>query len=169
MKLVVRNMLFVLLVPGTVVVWAPLMIVYTHHLGWPPMDVTSVLGVLCMAIGGMLGLWCVREFFVKGQGTPAPAAPPKHLVVSGLYRYTRNPMYVSVLTILLGEALIWRSGILLIYAGCFFLVVRFFVLGYEEPHLRKTFGKAYEDYCAHVPRWFPYKKGYVAPEDARPE
>jgi len=160
MKLLVRNLLFVLLMPGTVVAWAPLAIVYLNHWGWPSLGLPGVAALGCILGGAWICGWCVRDFAVKGQGTPAPIDPPKNLVVSGLYRYTRNPMYLGVLMILLGEAVLWRSGVLLIYSGCFFLVVNLFVLGYEEPHLLKTFDARYEEYCARVSRWFPLRGIY---------
>ncbi len=169
MKLLLRNLLFVVLMPGTVVAWAPLAIVYMNHWGGPSLDVPGAAALACILCGALICGWCVRDFAVKGRGTPAPIDPPKNLVVSGLYRYTRNPMYLGALMILLGEAALWRSGVLLIYSGCFFLVVNLFVLAYEEPHLRRQFGASYQDYRAHVPRWFPYKKGYTAPDNLVPK
>ena len=97
----------------------------------------------------------VARFAVEGLGTPAPIAPPKHLVVSGIYRFVRNPMYVGVLTVIFGHFLRFGYWIILGYAGIFFLVVHSFVTLYEEPDLRKRFGTGYEEYLREVPRWVP--------------
>lgn len=103
-----------------------------------------------------IGLYahCAWTFAARGQGTPAPIDPPKVLVVEGLYRYTRNPMYLGVLCFLLSEAILLTSTILLVYAGIVFACFHLFVVLYEEPHLRRQFGQMYEDYCRAVPRWW---------------
>jgi protein-S-isoprenylcysteine O-methyltransferase Ste14 len=97
----------------------------------------------------------VREFVVVGRGTPAPVAPPEALVVSGLYRWVRNPMYVGVLCWLAALALFFASGAIALYAAVVFAGFNAFVMGYEEPALRRRFGAAYERYCRSVPRWLP--------------
>jgi protein-S-isoprenylcysteine O-methyltransferase Ste14 len=110
-------------------------------------------GALVLAIGCLVLLACVREFYVAGKGTLAPWAPPRHLVTSGLYRYSRNPMYVGVLLVVGGWALAFRSTSLAVYAIT--LVVAFHlrvVLG-EEPWLARTHGEAWEHYRHRVPRW----------------
>ena len=105
---------------------------------------------------GILGvLWCFWDFTYRGRGTPLPTDPPRELVVSGLYRYVRNPIYVSVILILLGHFLWFGYWSLLVYAGLGFVGTHLFVTVYEEPSLRKRFGGAYEDYLSKVPRWFP--------------
>jgi len=91
----------------------------------------------------------------RGHGTPAPIDPPKELVVSGLYRYVRNPMYVGVLLILLGHFLWFKTAWMIAYAAFAFLVVHTFVTLYEEPTLKNKFGAAYERYLQKVPRWIP--------------
>ena len=98
---------------------------------------------------------CLWEFVQKGQGIPAPIDHPKELVVTGLYRYVRNPMYLGVLAILIGEVLTLGSRVLLVYAAVWLLVVHIVILVYEEPNLRARFGESYEQYCAHVRRWVP--------------
>lgn len=95
------------------------------------------------------------RFALKGFGTPAPIAPPERLVVSGLYRFVRNPMYVGVLAAILGQALLLGSVTLLEYAGVVWLGFTAMVVVYEEPTLRRTFGASYERYCANVRRWWP--------------
>ena len=106
-------------------------------------------------LGGGSILWCFWDFTFTGHGTPAPIDPPKALVATGLYRYVRNPIYVSVLTILIGHFLWFRTIWLLVYAVVVFLVFHLFVTVYEEPTLKQKFGPAYEQYCTSVPRWIP--------------
>ena len=104
-------------------------------------------------IGGSIYSWCVFDFASFGRGTPAPIDAPKKLVRRGLYRYSRNPMYVGVLTVIYGWAILYLSIAVAVYgivvACCFYCFVVFF----EEPILRKRFGSDYEQYCAEVPRW----------------
>ena len=95
------------------------------------------------------------RFALLGLGTPAPVAPPRHLVVSGLYRRVRNPMYVAVLALVLGQALLLGHAVLLEYAAAAWAGFHLFVLLYEEPTLRRSFGAEYERFCANVPRWIP--------------
>jgi len=97
----------------------------------------------------------VWDFAANGRGTLAPVDPPRTLVVRGLYRYVRNPMYVGVMTILLGESLFFASTTLLRYAiGCF-VAFHLFIMLYEEPTLRSKFGESYITYCSAVNRWLP--------------
>jgi len=111
-------------------------------------------GMIYLAVG-IIGLfWCVRDFYVAGKGTLAPWAPPKNLVVVGLYRYSRNPMYVSVVLILLGWALTFGSTALLVYSLGLATAFHLRVLFGEEPWLRRTHGAAWDDYAGRVRRWF---------------
>jgi protein-S-isoprenylcysteine O-methyltransferase Ste14 len=111
-----------------------------------------------MGIGAAVLLHCIWGFAAVGRGTLSPVDPPKKLVVKGLYRYDRNPMYVGVVTILLGEALLLESLALLEYALVGFAAFNLFVILYEEPTLRHQFGESYEHYCRHVGRWLPGKR-----------
>jgi protein-S-isoprenylcysteine O-methyltransferase Ste14 len=95
------------------------------------------------------------RFAIQGLGTPAPVAPPQRLVVTGLYRYVRNPIYVAVTSLIFGQGLLLGSMALLEYGLVVWLGFFAFVLLYDEPTLRGKFGKEYEDYCARVPRWIP--------------
>jgi protein-S-isoprenylcysteine O-methyltransferase Ste14 len=95
------------------------------------------------------------RFAVEGLGTPAPVFPASHLVVTGWYRYVRNPMYVAVLSVIVGQALIFGSVALLEYGSLAWLLAHVFVLAYEEPTLRGTFGEEYQIYRTNVPRWIP--------------
>ena len=123
----------------------------------PLLDLVSTrfIGAV-MILGGIPGLLdSFKRFALEGLGTPAPIAPTRHLVVSGLYRYVRNPMYVSITAVVLGQALLFGDWRLLVYGGLFWLACHLFVLAYEEPTLKRTFGKEYETYRANVPRWIP--------------
>jgi protein-S-isoprenylcysteine O-methyltransferase Ste14 len=114
-----------------------------------------IAGDLAIAFGVAVLLDSFRRFAVEGLGTPAPIAPTKTLVVTGFYRYVRNPMYVALIAIVLGQALLFEDWVLAVYALAIWIVTNAFVTYYEEPKLRRTYGVAYEAYCAHVPRWFP--------------
>lgn len=103
------------------------------------------------------------RFALQGRGTPAAVAPPQRLVVSGLYRYVRNPMYVSAVAVIFGQALLFGDWRLAVYAVLFWLACHAFVLVYEEPTLRRTFGAEFEDFCANVPRWIPRPRPWRAP------
>jgi protein-S-isoprenylcysteine O-methyltransferase Ste14 len=113
------------------------------------------LGLAVIGIGVVLLGTCIWEFARRGRGTLAPVDPPTTLVVQGLYRYVRNPMYVSVTMIVLGEAVLAGSRALLAYWAVWFLAVNLFVIGYEEPTLQRRFGPAYGRYRATVRRWLP--------------
>lgn len=119
---------------------------------WNPLH---VLGLVCIGLGSGLLSACIWEFARSGRGTLAPVDPPRQLVVQGLYRFVRNPMYLSVTTIVFGEWLLTRSAGLLTFWLFWFGAVNLFVIGYEEPALRQQFGSAYDDYTRAVPRWIP--------------
>jgi protein-S-isoprenylcysteine O-methyltransferase Ste14 len=111
-------------------------------------------GLLSLAFGVLGLLWCVRDFYVSGKGTLAPWAPPKMLVVVGLYRYSRNPMYVSVALVLVGWAISFGSRGLLIYALVIVAAFHLRVVFGEEPWLARTHGEQWRQYATRVPRWF---------------
>jgi len=143
------------LLPGVVAGYVPwryfgLRNLNLAHPGW-----TRIAGAVSFTTGVVLLVACVWEFARSGRGTLAPVDPPKELVVRGLYRYVRNPMYLAVSLILLGEALAIGSSALLAYWGGFFLLANIFVIGYEEPQLRRRFGASYERYAHSVGRWLP--------------
>jgi protein-S-isoprenylcysteine O-methyltransferase Ste14 len=113
----------------------------------------SVLGLIPLAIGLFLLLWCVRDFYVAGKGTLAPWAPPQKLVEVGLYRFSRNPMYIAVLLMLAGWAIGFRSRLLWIYALVVMIAFHLRVVLGEEPWLARTHGAEWERYKSRVPRW----------------
>ena len=148
-----RSLLFTLVLPGAIAGWVPLAILGDATLaGAGP---ARWLGALPLALGLAVYVWCVADFATQGHGTPAPIDPPQELVSRGLYRWTRNPMYVGVLAVIAGEAWLGASARLALYGLAVFTGFHLFVLGYEEPTLRRRFGAAYERYCARVPRWLP--------------
>ena len=112
-------------------------------------------GVLLVLAGLAPLLESFARFATVGLGTPAPIAPTQHLVVTGFYRYVRNPMYLGVLMIILGNALILGNVAVVVYAGIVALGFALFVMGYEEPTLRRQFGVEYAEFCRNVPRWIP--------------
>ncbi len=148
-----RSILFFILAPGMVTGFIPLALFRTG-----PQTQTGILSYLAFplwAIGVATLVWCFWDFLVKGRGTPAPLDPPKELVVSGLYNYVRNPMYVGVLLVIIGHFLWFGFWNLLIYAAIVTIAFHSFVTLYEEPNLKKKFGAMYEDYFRRVPRWIP--------------
>lgn len=150
--LLLKNLLFTLIVPGTVGVYVPLLLVRNRPAA---PGALFFLALALLAIGGATYARCVWDFAVFGRGTPAPIDQPKRLVVRGLYHYTRNPIYVGVFTVLLGWIVMFRAIGLLVYACCVAVSFHLFVVLYEERHLRQQFGAEYRDYCARVGRWLP--------------
>ena len=152
----IKLALFTFLVPGTGLWWAPRYFFRSAY-GANPLENPAALsgGVVLLALGVAGYLWCALDFAFAGHGTPAPIDPPKLLVVRGLYRYARNPMYISVLLVMSGESVLFRSWTLCRYALVFWAGFHLFVWLYEEPTLREKFGASYEDYCQRVNRWLP--------------
>ena len=148
--------IFLVIAPGTLAVWVPWTFTRWRMapplLGFFPM---RVLGGLMIAAGLPVLLDSFARFAIQGLGTPAPVAPPQHLVVTGLYRYVRNPIYVAVSSLIFGQGLLFGSVSLLEYGLVVWLGFFAFVVLYEEPALLAKFGKEYEDYCARVGRWIP--------------
>jgi protein-S-isoprenylcysteine O-methyltransferase Ste14 len=156
--LLLKNLLFTILVPGTVTIVVPYLILSGRGVGMPDAwGAPQILGLVLGAAGLLVYVSCHWDFAAHGRGTPAPVDPPRILVVRGLYRYVRNPMYVGVLLILLGEVLFFESPVLLLFVSPWLLLVHFFVVFYEEPALRRRFGESYEDYVRAVRRWVPGK------------
>jgi len=151
--LLFRNLVATILIPGTVAGVIPCLIVPSEYIATIELDAVSYAGIAAIAIGAASLLWSIVAFATEGQGTLAPIDPPTRLVRTGLYRYVRNPMYAGVLLILSGEVLLVRSLELLIYAAGFFFLANLVVMLYEEPTLRRTFGREYDDYCRRVRRW----------------
>ncbi|WP_198153574.1 isoprenylcysteine carboxylmethyltransferase family protein [Thalassobacillus sp. C254] len=151
----------ILLLPLNVTVIIPALLLFFFHnsVGWgvePPITILVVLiGAIIMILGLLLVILTIFQFATKGKGTLAPWDPPRKLVVSGPYQYTRNPMISGVVFILLGEVIIFGSIFLLVWF-LFFTIVNYtyFIVG-EEPKLQKQFGEDYGEYKRNVPRLFP--------------
>jgi protein-S-isoprenylcysteine O-methyltransferase Ste14 len=153
--LAARSLLWVILMPGIVAGYVPWRFFGVREALAQRIGVVGAIGLLCMTLGVALLAACVWEFARRGRGTLSPVDPPRQLVVRGLYRYVRNPMYVAVSTILLGEAILTRSIDLVLYWAVFFFLASAFVMLYEEPYLRRRFGASYDEYAAAVGRWIP--------------
>lgn len=152
----VKTLLFTVVVPGTAAGLVPLL-VWSN--GWGIQEAASPLvrlaGWLVLGLGLVLYALCAWDFTVSGKGTPLPLDAPKFLVDKRLYRHVRNPMYVGVLSIVLGAAFLANSVLLFLYAALLFCLFHCFTVFYEEPTLAKKFGESYLEYCRSVPRWVP--------------
>jgi protein-S-isoprenylcysteine O-methyltransferase Ste14 len=159
-----RNIVFVILVPGVVGGLVPLLITRYEYAGANPQVPFAVaVAWVFIGVGSAVLLYGVWRFAADGRGTPAPVAPTEHLVVSGPYRYVRNPMYLAVGAVIAGQALLLASLALLVYLAVYAIAVVLFVRLYEEPTLRRTFGAEYEAYCADVPAWWPRRPRLTRP------
>ena len=156
--------IFAIIAPGTVAGIVPWWIsrwkmqaLFLHFYGF------RVIGVSLILVSLPVLLDSFARFALQGLGTPAPPFPTRHLVVTGLYRYVRNPMYVAVVGLIAGQALLLGNRALLFYAIIVWMAFQIFVLLYEEPVLRKTYTAEYEVFCRNVPRWIPRLSAWNAP------
>jgi len=152
--LILKNIIFSILVPGTVTVGIPFLLLkyiknFSYNIGF-----FKYIGILPIGVGIVFYILSIWDFALIGKGTPAPIDPPKVLIKRRIYKITRNPMYLSGLFILIGEGLFFQSIIIHLYTIIIGILFHLFVIFYEEPHLKKKFGKSYEQYCKEVPRWF---------------
>lgn len=150
--LLLKNLLFTVVVPGTVAVYVPLALAGERAIR------SGVLGFAAWGLlvaGGAIYAWCVFDFASFGRGTPAPIDAPKRLVLRGLYRYSRNPMYVGVLAVIFGQAALFGAPRVALWGLVVGVCFHLFVILYEEPHLARVFGASYDDYRARVGRWLP--------------
>ena len=150
-----KTLIFTIIVPGAVMALIPYLLLSGTPSSFAQIGPFQIFGLIPMAIGVSIYLRCAWDFASTGKGTPAPIDPPKHLVARGLYRFVRNPMYFGVLITLLGEALLFSSLALFVYAAIVITWQHLFVVFYEEPALRRKFGESYSDYLARTPRWIP--------------
>jgi protein-S-isoprenylcysteine O-methyltransferase Ste14 len=152
----VGSLVFLVLAPGVVAGLVPWWITrWRVREPLPYWVLLRVVGVALLAMGVVVLIHAFVRFVVEGIGTPAPVAPTERLVVGGLYRYVRNPMYVAVAATIIGQALLLGQLVLLLYAAAFGLVVAAFVRWYERPTLSRQFGEEYEAYSSAVPAWWP--------------
>jgi len=156
MFVLARAATYAVLFVGLVLVFVPSRLLalsgITRPAGFGPFQVA---GLVAAAAGAAVALGCVYTFARSGRGTPAPFDPPRRLVVRGPYRFVRNPMYLGAGLALGGAALYYRSVHLVAYLALLAVASHLFVIRYEEPVLRRTFGREYEDYCRSVRRWWP--------------
>lgn len=152
MVLLLKNLLFTAVAPGTVAVLVPWLIAGSR----PQVSgLAFAISVALFGLGVAIYAWCVWDFASFGRGTPAPIDAPRHLVIRGLYRFVRNPMYLGVLTLILAWALLLQARVLLVYAALVGTLFHLFIVFYEEPHLEREFGDEYREYKATVSRWVP--------------
>jgi protein-S-isoprenylcysteine O-methyltransferase Ste14 len=155
-RAILGSAVFLVIAPGTLAGLVPWWIsrwaLQSPFTGYGPI---RALGVVCIAFGLPVLLDSFARFALQGRGTPAPPAPTERLVVRGFYRFVRNPIYVAVTLLIAGQALLFGDWRLLAFAALFWLCCHLFVVAYEEPTLRQSFGGEYESYCAGVRRWLP--------------
>ena len=155
MSLYLKSALFVLVVGGFAMLCVPTLLLATTGEALPSrLGPLQASGLLLGVLGFSAYIRCILGFVRTGRGTPSPADPPRRLVTHGLYQYTRNPIYVSVLVIVCSEALVFSSVALGVYASLLFLAFHAFVVYYEEPTLARSFSDEYEAYRRSTPRWF---------------
>jgi protein-S-isoprenylcysteine O-methyltransferase Ste14 len=156
---IVRAATYAALFIGFVLVFLPAQVLRWSGITRPAaLGVPQICGLVVGGAGAILALWCVFTFALVGRGTPAPFDPPRRLVVAGPYRLMRNPMYVGAALALGAAALYYQSLALLAFTGLFLVATHLFVVGYEEPTLRRLFGSEYESYCGRVRRWWPRRQ-----------
>ena len=161
----VGSAIFLFVAPGVVAGGIPWQIT-RWRIGAPLFDgrASRVIGVLLIVAGAPVLLESFARFALVGRGTPSPVAPTERLVVSGLYRHVRNPMYLAVVSLIFGQGLLFGSRDLLWYGALTWAAFHLFVLFYEEPALRRRYGEEYMAYRAAVWRWRPRARGYVGPK-----
>jgi len=163
---VLGTAVFLVLAPGTFDVYVSWAISrWRVHAPFPGFTALRIVGGLLIAAAIPILLESFARFALQGVGTPAPVFPTQRLVVKGFYRYVRNPMYVAVVSIVLGQALLLGNLRVLAYGAIAWLATHLFVLSYEEPTLRRSYGAKYEAYCTHVPRWIPRLTPWREAED----
>lgn len=158
--------IFLVVAPGATAVLIPWLLT-----GWqthvPPLPVALRLaGLVLVVVGAAVLLDAFVRFVLEGRGTPAPVAPTQHLVVGGLYRYVRNPMYLAVAATIVGQALLLGRLELLAYGALFLATTAAFARWYEEPTLQRQYGAEYEEYRHAVPGWWPRLRPWKSPEEA---
>lgn len=156
MAVLIRALVYAALFIGFVLVYLPAQVLSSAGVTrFTQLGVVQFAGMFICALGAAIALWCILAFAAFGRGTPAPFDPPKKLVIRGPYRFVRNPMYIGAGLALAGAALFYQSLSLWAYTAGFLLVMHLFVILYEEPALRRSFGEEYETYCRQIRRWLP--------------
>ncbi len=160
----IGTLVFVLCVPGTVIGVVPYLLsgwtIAPAFFGWWWLRGLGIVLIVCAL---PIFLDFIIRFVREGRGTPAPIAPTRNLVVGGVFRYVRNPGYVAVVSLVVGQGLLFGTPAIVLYAAMLALAFHVFVLLYEEPTLRQQFGAQYEAYCRTVPRWIPRRPAHGSP------
>jgi protein-S-isoprenylcysteine O-methyltransferase Ste14 len=160
-RALVGTVIFLVVAPGVVAGLIPWLLTgWSAHAWWFPV---RAAGAAMIAAGLALLLPAFARFALEGIGTPAPVAPTERLVVGGAYRYVRNPMYLAVASLVVGQALLLGQAVLLLWAFAFVVAVGAFVQVYEEPTLANRFGEQYDVYMREVPRWLPRVRPWKPP------
>lgn len=145
-----------ILVPGTACFLVPYLILTATHVPLtPPIGILQIAAIFIAGVGFWMVVWVSTTFVRQGHGTPIPINPPTRLVVSGLYRYVRNPMYVGAVLVILAEVIYFRSAWLVLYAVGLWVALHTALVIFEEPQLKQRFGADYEQYLKTVSRWIP--------------
>ena len=168
MLTLVRALTYATVFVGFLLVFVPARLLERSGIARPP-DIrgAQIAGAALVVVGAAMAVWCILTFALIGRGTPAPFDPPRRLVVRGPYAHVRNPMYLGAVIAVGGASLFYQSIALLVYALLFLAIAHVFVLVYEEPILRRTFGEDYETYLARVARWWPRGRSYPESPDGR--
>ncbi len=152
--LIAKTTVFLVLVPGLVAVLIPYFLVEKSLQSTGAKFIFELnMGLFPVLVGLFICLWCFWDFINKGKGTPSPFDPPKQLVTAGPYRYVRNPMYIGIILVVFGEAIMYSSVLLIFYLIFLLVFFHISVVYYEEPKLRSVFGENYHNYLISVPRW----------------
>jgi protein-S-isoprenylcysteine O-methyltransferase Ste14 len=159
------SLVFFAIAPGTIAGLVPYLLTdWRVQSSTPHLPAIRIVGAVVLLAGVALLVDCFLRFALEGRGTPAPVAPTEQLVLSGTYRHVRNPIYIAVVSIIVGQAFLFGSATLIAYAALVWIAFHLFVRLYEEPALRRRFGRGYDEYVRHVPRWLPRASAW----DARP-
>jgi protein-S-isoprenylcysteine O-methyltransferase Ste14 len=159
-----KTLIFTILVPGTVAGIVPWLLLQSSGEAVNLTPSLWLIGLLPLLLGVGLYFWCAGAFTFIGKGTPAPIDAPVFLVREGPYQWVRNPMYLAVLSVIIGEAILFHSLLLVGYALLVWVVVHLFVVFFEESTLRRQFGESYEAYLLTVPRWLPRFSPQTVPD-----
>jgi protein-S-isoprenylcysteine O-methyltransferase Ste14 len=152
----IKTLLWSFFVPGTITVLVPYLLLSSQFDSFRiNISIFRFFGLIPILLGVMIYIWCAWDFTFIGKGTPAPFDPPKELVIKGPYQYVRNPMYVFVALVLIGEGIFFETTILFLFAVLAMPLFHLWVVLYEEPTLKRKFGSAYARYCENVRRWLP--------------
>jgi protein-S-isoprenylcysteine O-methyltransferase Ste14 len=155
LSLALSTIFFTALQPGLVAGYFPWLIARDDFQGRlaQPFGLQQYLGIVIGMLGFVIMMICIARFAMEGMGTLSPADPTKRLVIRGLYKYSRNPMYIGVTGLLVGESVFTQSSALWMYSIIVFAMFNLYIVFFEEPRLKRDFGKEYGDYCAAVRRW----------------